>query len=86
VLGSGDINTPAVHTIQAMMDAGWNPNQIQRPDVWTAQAILASNGGYPTPAEVRKLRLDERFIPRPGSRVPPQIISDPNNNGGNGPV
>jgi len=84
VLGSNDISTPAVHTMQAMVDAGWNPNQIQRPDVWTAQAILANNGGYPTPAEVRKLRLDERFIPRPGARVPPPIVGDPNNNGGNG--
>ncbi len=79
VLGSGDITTPSVHTIQAMMDAGWNPNQIQRPDVWTAQAILANNGGYPTPVEVRKLRLDERFIPRPGARIPPPIVGDPNN-------
>lgn len=78
VLGAPDLSTAAVHTIQAMIDAGWNPNQIQRPDVWTAQAILANNGGYPTPAEVRKLRLDERFIPRPGARVPPPIVGDPN--------
>ena len=73
VLSPAEIDMSSVHTIQAMMDAGWNPNQIQRPDIWTSQAILMNNGGYPTPSDVRKLRLDPRYIPRPGSRVPPEL-------------
>jgi hypothetical protein len=70
VLGNNDVSVGTVQTIQTMIDAGHNPNQIQRPDVWTAEACMAENL-YPTPAQVRRWRLDERYNPYKGSRLPP---------------
>jgi hypothetical protein len=75
VLGAASTSPQNVVTVQTMVDAGWNPNQIQRPDVYAAEAIRQS-GGYPTPSEVRKLRLDENFVPRPGAWMPRNIVDD----------
>lgn len=76
VLGSSDVSVGTVHTIQTMIDAGHNPNQIQRPDVWTAEACIAANLS-PTPAQVQKWRLDERFYPHKGAVLPPTRSNDP---------
>lgn len=72
VLGNNDVSAGTVQTIQTMIDAGHNPNQIQRPDVWTAEACIARQL-YPTPAQVRRWRLDERFSPHRGSMLPPNL-------------
>lgn len=75
-LGPADFNVHNVEVVEAMVDAGWNAQQISRPDVITADAILQSGGGYPTPQYVRKVRYDPQFQPRPGIRQQvPQMLA-----------
>jgi hypothetical protein len=73
-LGPSDFTVQSVQVVEAMVDAGWNPNQISRPDIITADSILKNGGGYPTPRYVREVRQDQRYTPRPGPA--PQVPSD----------
>jgi hypothetical protein len=73
-LGPSDFTVQSVQVVEAMVDAGWNPNQISRPDIITADSILKNGGGYPTPRYVREVRQDQRYTPRPGAA--PQVPSD----------
>jgi transposase len=76
VMGPQDMSLQSVQTVQAMIDAGWGSNQISRPDVITAQAIMETGGGYPTPRYVQEVRMDQRFYPKPGAVVPQDIASE----------
>ncbi len=62
-----------VETIQQMIDSGHNPNQIQRPDVWTAMSCRRANMTNLTPQVIRRWRLDERYVPAKGNPLPEQL-------------
>jgi hypothetical protein len=65
-LGPNDFTMHSVQVVEQMVEAGWNANQIGRPDIVTADAIMNSGGGYPTPRYVREVRYDQRFSPKMG--------------------
>jgi hypothetical protein len=79
-LGPNDFSKQAVQVVDMMVEAGWNPNQISRPDIVTAAAIIDSGGGYPTPKYVREVRQFKDFSPKMGKnnqlpKIPTQIVN-----------
>ena len=59
-----------VQVVQQMVDAGWSPKNITRPDVLTSQMIVQTGAfggapgyGYPDPQHVRQVRQHPNFVP-----------------------
>jgi hypothetical protein len=65
-LGPNDFNKGAVQVFDLMVEAGWDPGKISRPDFITGSAIIASGGGYPTQDYVRDVRKMPDFSPTLG--------------------
>jgi hypothetical protein len=70
IMGAQEFSHDTTQTVQTMIDCGWSANRIARPDVYTAQAIMSNNGGYPTPNNVQTVRLLPEYSPRPGGDLP----------------
>jgi hypothetical protein len=63
VMQPQEVSTQSVQVVQQMVDAGWSPRNITRPDVLTSQMIIQSGAfggtpgyGYPDPQHVRQVR------------------------------
>lgn len=70
VMQPQEVSAESVQVVQQMVDAGWSPRNITRPDVLTSQMIIQSGAfggtpgyGYPEPQRVRQLRQHPNFVP-----------------------
>jgi hypothetical protein len=75
IMGPTEFNHGSTQVVQQMIDAGWSSNRISRPDVYTAQSIVAS-GGTPSPQFVQMVRMNPDYNPRPQAMLPPTLAAE----------
>lgn len=75
IMGPSEFNHGSTQVVQQMIDAGWSSNRISRPDVYTAQSIVAS-GGSPSPQYVQMVRMNPQYNPRPQAQLPPNLLAE----------
>ncbi|MBI4534481.1 MAG: hypothetical protein HY711_11100, partial [Candidatus Melainabacteria bacterium] len=74
-LGPNDINMGAIDTIEKMIESGWNANQIERPAIWTAQALMNDpNHFYPSPSNVRVAWSHSQYQPTPNTSLSGSVV------------
>ncbi|RTL40776.1 MAG: hypothetical protein EKK48_16085 [Candidatus Melainabacteria bacterium] len=75
IMGPTEFSSGTTQVVQQMIDAGWSSNRISRPDVYTAQSIVA-NGGTPSPSVVQIVRTNKDYNPRPQAMLPPDLAAE----------
>lgn len=63
IMGDRELSRNNTQTVQQMIDAGWNTTNISRPDVYTAQMLVA-DGQVPSPQLVQQVRTVPQYYPR----------------------
>jgi hypothetical protein len=73
-LGESHVNEANIHTVDSMINSGWRSRDIERPSIWTAEALVNS-GYHPTRRLVNLVMEQSSWHPAPNQSLTPEIHS-----------